>query len=153
MRPPPSDGDAYFDRGCRIDIEVAKVLRREHALRGHTCAVTTALPRISRESLREKIENRDEFVLVDALSPMSFAFSHLPGAINLTPGWVDDRARRRIPDFDTEIVVYCESSDCDSSIRVANRLIDLGYRNIRRYAEGKRDWTEAGLPLDGARVG
>jgi rhodanese-related sulfurtransferase len=112
----------------------------------------TALAHITRESLREKIESDDDFVLVDALSPMSFALSHLPGAINLTPGWVDDRARGRIPDLDTEIVVYCQSSDCDSSVQVANRLIELGYRNIRHYVGGKRDWIEAGLPLEGGRV-
>jgi rhodanese-related sulfurtransferase len=108
--------------------------------------------RISREALREKIDHGGDFVLVDALSPIAFAMSHLPGAINLTPGWVDDRARRRIPDLDTEVVVYCESSDCDSSVSVANRLVELGYRNILHYAEGRRDWAEAGLPLEGRRV-
>lgn len=110
------------------------------------------LAHISREILWQKIENGDDFVLVDALSPISFAMSHLPGAINLTPGWVDDRARRRIPDLDTEVVVYCESSTCDSSVTVANRLIELGYRNVRHYSDGKRDWTDAGLPLEGGRV-
>ena len=110
-----------------------------------------ALAHIDRGSLRAKVERGDEFVLVDALSPMSFALSHLPGAINLTPDWVDGRARRKIPDFDTEIVVYCESSDCDSSVIVANRLLELGYRNVRHYLGGKRDWTEAGLPLEGGR--
>jgi rhodanese-related sulfurtransferase len=111
-----------------------------------------AFAQISRESLREKIERGDDFVLVDALSPMSYAAMHLPGAINLTPGWVDDRARRRIPDLDTEVVVYCLGSDCDSSVKVANRLTELGYRNIRHYTEGMRDWMEAGLPLEGGRV-
>ena len=106
---------------------------------------------MSRERLREKIERGDDFVLVDALSPLSFALSHLPGAINLTPGWVDDRARRRIPYRTTEIVVYCESADCDSSVLVANRLIDLGYRNVSHYADGKRDWEAAGLPLERAQ--
>ena len=108
--------------------------------------------RIGREALREKIARGEDFVLVDALSPIAFAMSHLPGAINLTPGWVDDRARRRIPDLDTEVVVYCESSECDSSVAVANRLVELGYRNILHYAEGRRDWAEAGLPLEGGRV-
>jgi rhodanese-related sulfurtransferase len=111
-----------------------------------------ALANISRERLREMIETGADFVLVDALSPMSFAASHLPGAINLTPGWVDDRARRRIPDLDTEIVVYCMGADCDSSIKVANRLAELGYRRIIHYAAGMNDWLEAGLPLEGARV-
>jgi len=112
----------------------------------------TALAQITRENLREKIERGDDFVLVDALSPMSFAMMHLRGAINLTPGWVDDRARRRSPDLDKQIVVYCQSSDCDSSVLVANRLIDLGYRNVRHYTGGVRDWMEAGLPLEGGRA-
>ena len=114
--------------------------------------MTESLPRVSRDELREKLERGDVFVLVDALSPMSFAASHLPGAINLTPGWVDERAPRRIPDLDAEIVVYCESADCDSSVYVADRLSQLGYRNVRHYAEGKRDWAAAGLPLEGGRV-
>jgi rhodanese-related sulfurtransferase len=91
-------------------------------------------------------------VLVDALSPMSFAMAHLPGAINLSPGWVDDRARRRIPDPDTEVVVYCHGVECDSSVAVGNRLRELGYRNVLHYAEGIEGWTAAGLPLEGARI-
>jgi rhodanese-related sulfurtransferase len=111
--------------------------------------VTAALPEISRDELREKIESGDEFVLVDALAPMSYARSHLPGAINLTPEWLDDRARRRIPDPATEVVVYCSSSTCDSSVLVGRRLLELGYRNVRHYVGGKADWTEAGLPFEG----
>ena len=114
--------------------------------------MTATLARIGRENLREKIESGEELVLVDALSPMSYAMSHLPGAINITPDWVDDRARRRIPDLNTEVVVYCADLTCDSSVVVANRLIELGYRNVRHYAEGKRDWVNAGLPLEGGRV-
>jgi rhodanese-related sulfurtransferase len=114
--------------------------------------MAATLTHISRESLWEKIEKGDEFVLVDALAPMAYAMSHLPGAINMTPEWMDERARRRIPDPDTEVVVYCADPACDSSLAVANRLIELGYRNVRHYAEGKRDWVEAGLPLEGGRV-
>jgi rhodanese-related sulfurtransferase len=83
---------------------------------------------------------------------MSYARSHLPGAINLPLEWVDLWAGRRIPDRDTEIVVYCAKSTCDRAEHVADRLIKLGYRNIGHYVEGKRDWTEAGLPLEGGRV-
>jgi rhodanese-related sulfurtransferase len=83
---------------------------------------------------------------------MSYAASHLPGAINMPPESVDEHAQRRIPDLETEVVVYCADSTCDSSLVVANRLIELGYRNVRHYVEGKRDWLEAGLPLEGARV-
>jgi rhodanese-related sulfurtransferase len=107
---------------------------------------------IGRTELWEKIQAGDDFVLVDALAPISYAMAHLPGAINMTSQLMDDRARRRIPDRDTEIVVYCADEDCGSSVTVANRLVELGYRNVRHYAGGKRDWEAAGLPLEGGRV-
>jgi rhodanese-related sulfurtransferase len=111
-----------------------------------------ALPTIGREELWQKIEGGADFVLVDALSPISFAMAHLPGAINMTQQLMDDRARRRVPDQDTEIVVYCADVNCGDSTAVANRLVELGYRNVRHYAGGRRDWESAGLPLEGGRV-
>ena len=114
--------------------------------------MATTVAHISREGLWQKIERGDEFVLVDALPPIAYAASHLPGAISMPPEYVTARARRRIPDSHMEIVVYCASSTCDSSVVVADRLIELGYPNVCHYAEGKRDWVEAGLPLEGGRV-
>lgn len=110
------------------------------------------LPHISRDELRAKIESGEDFVLVDALAPMSYARSHLPGAINLPLEWVDERAPRRVPDLDTEIVVYCIDVKCTSSVFVGERLRSLGYRNVRHYADGKDDWIAAGLPLEGGGI-
>lgn len=109
----------------------------------------TALPEITREELWQKLEGGDDVVVVDALAPMSYAHSHLPGAINLPPEWVEERGPRRLPDLSAEIVVYCSSATCDSSTDTARRLSALGYRNVRHYVGGKRDWVEAGLPLEG----
>lgn len=110
------------------------------------------IPQIGRDELRAKIENAEKFVLIDALAPMSYARSHLPGAINLPLEWVDERAPRRIPELHTEIVVYCIDAECDSSVLVAERLRRLGYTNVRHYLEGKADWTAAGLPLEGGAI-
>jgi rhodanese-related sulfurtransferase len=107
---------------------------------------------IGRDELLQKLETGD-VALVDALPPLTYAASHIPGAINITPEWIDERARRRIPSVDTEVVVYCAGPDCDSSGLVAQRLLELGYRNVRHYQGGKRDWSDAGLPLEGGRVG
>jgi rhodanese-related sulfurtransferase len=109
----------------------------------------TALPAIGREELRQKLERGDPFVLVDALAPMAYAHSHLPGAINLPPEWVDERAPRQIPDRDVEVVVYCASPTCESSVEVGERLLELGYHHVRHYEGGKRDWVEARLPVEG----
>jgi rhodanese-related sulfurtransferase len=114
--------------------------------------MATALVEIDRESLRRKIEGGDAIVLVDALSTISYAAAHLPGAIHIPPERVDALAERRIPDLDTEVVVYCANPRCESSVEVAQRLIEFGYRNVSHYAGGKEDWRAAGLPLEGGRV-
>jgi rhodanese-related sulfurtransferase len=114
--------------------------------------MAAALAHISREALWQLIERGDELVVVDALPPISFAASHLPGAISMPPETVDQRAPRRIPDLDADVVVYCASETCDSSVVVAERLTELGYRNVSHYVGGKQDWIEAGLPVEGGRV-
>jgi len=109
------------------------------------------LPTITANELLNKIESRDPFVLVDALAPMVYAHSHLPGAINLPPADIEPaRIARRIPDPQSEIVVYCSSPDCDDSVATARRLQGLGYTNVRHYAGGKNEWRDAGLPLERA---
>jgi rhodanese-related sulfurtransferase len=114
--------------------------------------VATALVEIDTEPLRQRIDSGDPPVLVDALSLISYAASHLPGAINIPPERVHDLAPRRLPDLGAEIVVYCASPSCMSSVEVAERLIELGYQNVRHYAGGKSAWVDAGLPLEGGRV-
>ena len=107
---------------------------------------------VDREQLCEQIERGSDVVLVDALPPISFAASHLPGAINIPPASVDKRAPRRIPDRESAIVVYCTSPTCDASVEVGKRLLELGYRNVRHYPGGKDEWAAAGLPLEGGRA-
>jgi rhodanese-related sulfurtransferase len=114
--------------------------------------VARILVDIDTDALRQKIENGDALVLVDALSVISYAASHLPGAINMPPERVDYLAPRRIPDLGAEIVVYCASPTCTSSVEVAERLVELGYTHVRHYAGGKRAWIDAGLPLEGGRA-
>jgi rhodanese-related sulfurtransferase len=114
--------------------------------------VTTTLPEITRDELRQKIEAGDRFVLVDALSTISYAGAHLPGAVHIPPERVDALASRRIPDRDALVVVYCANPSCVSSVEVAQRLVELGYTSVRHFAGGKDEWRNAGLPLEGGRV-
>jgi rhodanese-related sulfurtransferase len=114
--------------------------------------VATVVVAIELNALWEKLERADDVVLIDALPPVAFAAAHLPRAINIPPERVDALASRRIPDLDAEVVVYCANPRCESSVEVAARLVELGYRNVRHYAGGKEEWRAAGLPLEGGRV-
>ncbi len=46
-------------------------------------------------------------VLVDVLSPESFASMHIPGAINLPVSDIAGRAAALLPDRNAPIVAYC----------------------------------------------
>ncbi len=78
-----------------------------------------------------------------------FADVHLPGAINIPPDQVDRLAPRLLSDLDAEIVVYC-SATCRNSEATARRLVELGYRRVLVYREGKEDWIEHALPVERA---
>lgn len=104
--------------------------------------------RISREALKARIDRGDGFVLLDTLPEAAYRKGHLPGAINIPSEGILDDAPRRIPDRDTEIVVYCANGPCKRSRLAADRLEALGYRRVHDYHEGKADWIDAGLPLE-----
>ena len=43
--------------------------------------------------------------------------------------------------------MYCAGATCHSSEGVARELKEMGYSKVRRYAGGKQDWIDAGLPI------
>jgi len=103
---------------------------------------------IEREELKRKLD-AGAVILVDTLPETAFARHHLPGAINIPSDDIVDRAPDLLPDPDAEIVVYCANGPCKRSDKAAARLVSLGYRRVRDYHVGKRDWMDAGLPVEG----
>ena len=83
---------------------------------------------------------------VDALPESYYDQQHLPGALNLVAVDVETRAAQLLPNKDAAIVTYCSNPSCQNSSQVAATLERLGYTNVRKYADGIQDWTEAGLP-------
>lgn len=103
---------------------------------------------ITREELQRAIE-RDEATVVETLGPLHFDQGHLPGAINIPHTEVARLAARLLPDKGATIVTYCSNTACQNSSVVQAQLTALGYTDVRKYAEGKQDWREAGLALEG----
>jgi rhodanese-related sulfurtransferase len=103
--------------------------------------------KITREELRGLVE-AGEVVLVHALPEPYFRKEHIPGALQLDHDRVEELAPERLPDRTAPIVTYCASLSCPNSEIAANRLVALGYTNVRQYAEGIADWIEAGLPVE-----
>jgi rhodanese-related sulfurtransferase len=105
--------------------------------------------KITREELQGLLEEGD-VTLVHALPEPYFRKEHIPGALQLDHDRVDELSPERLPDKSAPIVTYCANLSCPNSEIAANRLVALGYTDVREYAEGIADWIEAGLPVERA---
>ena len=103
-----------------------------------------AVPRISREDLKQRLDSGASPVLVDAR--LKYPYEHstvrLPGAVRF--GGSD--AQPSLP-RDRDIVVYDSDPNEVSSTHVAALLIRQGYRAVALKG-GIVDWLAANLPTE-----
>lgn len=104
--------------------------------------------KITRDELVDLLAAGEQVQFVETLRAEHFADGHLPGAVHIHFEEVEDRAAGLLPDKDALIVTYCSNTACQNSRIAAEKLAKLGYTNVRRYEEGKQDWSEAGLELE-----
>ena len=107
---------------------------------------------ISRNELKTLLDSNQTVTIVEALPEAYYRQAHLPGAMLLPHDQVDELAPALLPDKDAAIVVYCANLPCQNSGIAAERLVELGYTNVREYAEGKQDWIDAGYPVERGRA-
>jgi rhodanese-related sulfurtransferase len=64
---------------------------------------------ISRDELKQKIDRKEDFMLVETLPATAYHHNHLPGAVNLPPESIKELASKLLPDQGADIIVYCAS--------------------------------------------
>jgi len=84
-----------------------------------------------------------DFVLLDVRSPALFAESHVPGAINLPHGKINERKMAEWP-AETLFVVYCAGPHCNGADKAAFKLAGLG-RKVKLMIGGLTGWADEGL--------
>jgi rhodanese-related sulfurtransferase len=87
-----------------------------------------------------------EFVLLDVRSPESFKAGHVPGAVNLPHGRINERNLDAWP-ADTLYVVYCSGPHCNGADRAALRLARLA-RKAKKMIGGVEGWKDEGFSLE-----
>lgn len=100
---------------------------------------------IDRDELKTKLDRGDRFRLVMALNEWAFKAKHIPKSEHFNTA--DELFASVKPN--EEIVLYCTSPECHSSVALYWALLDAGYTNVRRYSGGLTDWEAAGFPLEG----
>lgn len=90
---------------------------------------------ISLEDLKKKIEQKEDFILVDVRSELEYKSGHLPNALNLPFNKINKKTASSLPK-DEEIIVYCSNTNCSLSERAAQKLKNLGFKNVLNFKEG-----------------
>lgn len=103
---------------------------------------------ISRQELEADLAQKKSTLLIEALPESYFNDGHLPGAIRINTGEVGLKTALLPSDKSAKVVVYCANAACSNSAKVAEEIETLGYTNVYKYVEGKKDWSEAGLSLE-----
>jgi rhodanese-related sulfurtransferase len=110
------------------------------------------------EALKERLDRADPdntdpvegFALVNVLAAEYFEKEHIPGSINIPAGNEDEFAKRFAAD--KEIIVYCASTDCDASPKVAKRLTERGFTEVHDFEAGMKAWKDANYSVKSARA-
>ena len=83
------------------------------------------------------MDSQEGFVILDVREQYEYDESHIPGAVLLPLGQVEEKAQEVLPDKEQLILVYCRSGR--RSKQAADALVKLGYTNIKEFG-GIIDW-------------
>ena len=84
-----------------------------------------------------------DFVLLDVRNPQSYAAEHVPTAVNLPHGKINERNLAQFPPA-ALFVVYCGGPHCNGADRAAVRLARLG-RHVKKMIGGIEGWRDEGF--------
>jgi rhodanese-related sulfurtransferase len=97
------------------------------------------------DGVKTRMDRGEKFVLVDVREESEFAKDHLPGAIHLGKGVIERDIEARVPELNTEMILYCGGGF--RSALAADNLQKMGYTNVISMDGGIRGWREKGYPL------
>ncbi|MBP7791441.1 MAG: rhodanese-like domain-containing protein [Candidatus Goldbacteria bacterium] len=105
-------------------------------------------PKIHLEEAKVLFES-GKAVFIDARSTGEYNDGHIPGALSMPVGDVQNK----IPQYkdilqDKVLVPYCHGAGCHLSDKVAYALFDAGYKKIVIYFGGWPEWTQANMPVE-----
>jgi len=99
---------------------------------------------IDTAGLRQLIQSKSDFLLLDVLSKEAFAKDHIEGAKNIPSDSSDfaTAVERAASSKTKKVVVYCSGTACNASDKAAERLVSSGHTNVFTYKGGLEAWRQ-----------
>ena len=103
---------------------------------------------INTDALAALVRSGSKVVLLDARSGKYDDGRRLPGAKALSPTASEEEALAEIGGKDELVVAYCTNLKCPASKYLAERLVQLGFKNVVKYPEGIDEWEAKGHKVE-----
>lgn len=97
----------------------------------------------------EELFARKEALFIDSRPEKDYSEGHILGAWNIPFEEYREKhalSKLAIP-FERTLVVYCDGSECQSSVFLAKILHEYGFQDIKVFFGGWAEWIQAGLPF------
>ena len=91
----------------------------------------------SNEELEQKMEARKNIVVLDVRESAEYAFSHIPNAISIPLGELDERVSEL--DKEDEIYVVCRTGS--RSDLASQKLTEKGFEKVNNVVPGMNEWS------------
>ncbi len=140
---------------CAKSPKVAKMLMKK----GHSNVKVYAagMPEWAKKNYSEIDTNvakaifdkKSQALFIDARPYGKFAGSSIVGAIGVPDTKFDAYAKFMPADKKAMLVTFCGGYACHKSHAIANKLVKMGYTNVKVYAAGFPEWKKAKYPITG----
>lgn len=102
---------------------------------------------VSSEALKDMLDEKRSFTLVDARTSDEYQVAHLATAVNITEKDFEKSVALLPKDKGALVVLYCNGVKCGKSKKVAVKAKAAGYTNLVLYPDGFPVWEEKGYPI------
>ncbi len=89
-------------------------------------------------------EKTPDLAIVDVRETTEWDEGHIPGAVHVARGYLEQNIEAAVPDHDRPVVVYCAGGV--RSAFAARTLQEMGYTNVTSMSGGFQQWKTHGLP-------
>jgi len=95
---------------------------------------------------KKMLANGERPLLVDTREESEWAAGHAAGAVHLSKGIIERDIEAKVPDKNTQMVLYCGGGF--RSALAADALQKMGYSNVISLDGGWRAWQQSAMPIE-----
>jgi rhodanese-related sulfurtransferase len=103
---------------------------------------------ISRDALKEKLDRKELFKLLDVRDTPDYKKEHIIRAKHLLISEMNETTLKEIFNIDDLIITYSLNFNCPASGIAAEKLEKFGFYHVLRYKGGWEEWKSSNYPTE-----